>query len=162
MKSNTIIVDVQGFKNLNNEFLVKELAIATQEHTHVFLIKPPYPFTALTDEEKKSVWWIERNRGFRWSEGYIDYREFRRIIKPYLKDRTILVKGEEKITWIQELCDHNNVLDISYLRLPNLQTLSELYCKDIFIYNCFTHRKTCALKNVLCIKKWCLQNKVNL
>lgn len=156
MKSNTIFVDVQGFKNQSNEFIVKELAIATQEHTHIFLIKPPYPFSALTEEERKRVWWIENNRGYRWSEGYIDYREFRRIIKPYLKDRTIIVKGEEKVKWVQELCDHNNVLDITDKGLPNLNSLNKLYCNDIFIYNCFIHRKCCALKNVLCIKKWYL------
>lgn len=45
MNSNTIIVDLQGFKNNNNDFLVKELCIATQQHTHTFYVKPPYPFS---------------------------------------------------------------------------------------------------------------------
>lgn len=162
MSDNTIIVDLQGFKDKNNLFIVKELAIATQEHTHVFLIKPPYPFTALTEEERKQVWWIEKNRGYRWSEGYIDHREFLRIIKPYLKERKIIVKGYEKIKWVQDLCDHNNIIDISSLGAPNLITLSKLYCKGMLMYNCFIHKKICALKNVLCIRKWCIENKVTV
>lgn len=156
--NNKIIVDVQGFKNKDNEFVVKELAIATKEHTQVFSIKPPHSFFTLTDTERKHVKWIERNRGYRWSEGYIDYREFRRIIKPYLNDQKIIVKGLEKIKWVQELCGHRNIVDITDNGIPNLDTLSEMYCKNNFTFNCFSHKKHCALKNVLCIKKWCLDN----
>lgn len=164
MNNNTVIVDIQGFKNSDNEFIVKELAIATQEHTYIFLVKPPYPFNSLTAEEKKQVRWIERNRGYRWSEGYVDYREFQRIIKPYLKDKNICVKGDEKINWVQDLCGkENTVLDISYLSAPNLNTLCKMYCSDnTALYNCIYHKKICALKNVICIKKWCIENKVNL
>lgn len=160
MNSNSIIVDLQGFKNQNNEFILKELVIGTQEHTQIFLVKPPYPFSFLTLEERKQVWWIERNRGYRWSEGYIDYREFQRLIKPYLAQRTIYVKGEEKVKWVQELCDHKDVFDITCKGIPNLNTLASLYCKDMFSFNCFTHMKYCALKNVICIRKWCLENNV--
>lgn len=161
MNGNTIIVDLQGFKNHKNKFLVKELCIATQEHTHIFLIKPPYPFGTLTVEEKRNVRWLENNRGYRWSEGYVDYREFRRIIKPYFKDRKIVVKGEEKVKWIKELCDHDNIVNISCKEIPNFNTLYNLYCKEDS-FNCFIHKKYCALKNVLCIRKWCLENDVNV
>lgn len=160
MNRNTIIVDLQGFKNYKNEFIVKEFVIASLAYTNIFVIKPPYSFSSLTDEEKKHVRWIERNRGYRWSDGYVDYKEFRRIIKPYLKNQKIIVKGEEKIKWVQELCDHENVIDISDQGLPNLKTLSELYINDNYVSNCLLHKKNCALKNVLCIKKWCLANKI--
>lgn len=161
MNNETVIVDVQGFKNNKNEFIVKELAIASQEHTHIFLIKPPYPFTTLTAAERKNVFWIEKNRGYRWSEGYIDYREFHRIIKPYLKNKKIIVKGEEKIKWVQELSKNRSVIDITIHGAPNLDTLAELYDKDL-VLNCFTHKKICALKNVLCIRKWCVENKITV
>lgn len=160
MNNNTIILDLQGFKNRNNEFIVKELVIATLEHTQTFLIKPPYPYSSLTDEERRNIWWIEKNRGYRWSEGFIDYKEFHRIIKTFLEDKKIIVKGEEKVKWVQELCGHNSVLDISCKGVPNLNKLSELYCKDLFLFNCFIHKKYCALRNVLCIRKWCLENSV--
>lgn len=156
MNNNTIIVDLQGFKNNGNEFIVKEFAIATQEHTHTFLVKPPYPFTSLSLEEKKQVRWIERNRGYRWSEGYVDYKEFHRIIKPLLASRKIIVKGQEKIKWVGDLCEHNNILDISYTGIPTLNALNDLYSNNMF--NCIFHDKKCALQNVLCIKKWCYVN----
>lgn len=162
MNNNTIIVDLQGFKDSSNEFIVKEFVIATEEYTHIFLIKPPYAFSQLTHEERKRVWWIEKHLGYRWSEGYIDYKEFRRIIKPYLNGRKIIVKGEEKITWVQELCDHENVIDITDKNIPNFKELHNKYCKELFSLNCFVHIKYCALKNVLCIKKWLLENKIIL
>lgn len=157
MNNETIIVDLQGFKNNRNEFIVKEFAIVAKEHTHIFLVKPPYPFTSLSLDEKKQVRWIEKNRGYRWSEGYIDYREFRRIIKPVLTGRKIIVKGQEKIKWVEDLCEHNHILDISYTHIPTLNTLNDLYSNNMF--NCFYHNKKCALKNALCIKKWCILNE---
>lgn len=101
-----LIVDVQGFKNLQNEFIIKEIAIATTDHTQTFLIKPPYSYIKLTKTEKQHVSWIEKNRGFFWSEGYIDYREFKRIIFPYLNNKNILVKGNEKKKWVGDLCEN--------------------------------------------------------
>lgn len=161
MICNTIFVDLQGFKDINNKFIVKELVIATQQHTEIYLVKPPYSFSALSVEEKRHVRWIERNRGYRWSEGIIDYREFHRIIKPHLKDKKIVVKGEEKIRWVKEISDHENITDIGDKNIPNLKNLHELYSNDNF-NNCLSHKsvKCCALKNVLCIKKWCIENDV--
>lgn len=96
MNIKTIIVDVQGFKDAQNRFIIKELALSTAEYTQVFLIKPPYSYRHLTNSEKKHVRWIENNLGYRWSEGHIDYREFSRIIIPYLRSKQVIVKGLEK------------------------------------------------------------------
>lgn len=161
MNSNTIIVDLQGFKNEKNDFILKEMAIGTKEYTQTFLVKPPCSFSALTVEEKKRVRWIEKNRGLRWSEGYIDLREFKRLIKPYLNKYKIIVKGEEKVKWVREICNHENVIDISSRDIPNLDTLSKIYCKDILVYNCFHHSNYCALRNVICVRKWIVENNVS-
>lgn len=147
-----IFVDVQGFKDCKNNFIIKEFALATQEFTQVFLIKPPYSFTKLSAEEKKTVKWIERNRGIYWSQGNIDYREFKRTVIPILKNRTIIMKGLEKQKWIKELCADCFIIDIEDKGCPNFATLYDNNCKSNF--NCLNHEKMCALKNVLCVKKW--------
>lgn len=154
MNPNTIILDVQGFKDLKNEFIIKELAIASRDYTQTFLIKPPYLFKYLTSDEKRQVRWLERNRGIYWNEGYIDYREFRRIIVPYLENKEIIVKGLEKVNWIKDLCVNCKVSDLGPEQCPNLSVLHEKYCEGTSNFNCNKHIKHCALKNVLCLRKY--------
>lgn len=151
-------VDVQGFKDFKNNFIVKEFATASQVSTQVYLIKPPYSYSNLSQEEKRSVHWLEKNRGIYWSEGYIDYKEFKRIIKPFLRDKEIFVKGQEKMKWIMELCEYKSVINLENRGCPNLSNLLKIYDYDS-IYNCFFHKKYCALKNVICLRQWFNQNK---
>lgn len=156
MNSNTIIVDLQGFKDDNNKFIVKEVAIATKYQTQTFLVKPPYSYYYLTDTEKKRVQWLQRNRGIYWSEGYIDFKEFQRIIVAYLEHKTIFTKGFEKIQWIKELCPNCEVLDLSEkLREKGYSNFTPIYekcCSESVSYNCVFHKKYCALKNVTCLR----------
>lgn len=160
MNSDIVIVDVQGFKSHSNDFIVKELAISTLEYTQTFLIKPPHSFNSLSKDEKRQVKWLERNRGFFWSDGYIDYREFQRIIIPYLKEKKILIKGLEKIKWIKELCSNCKVIDVGEKGCPNLISLHTKYCNDGNKFSCPYHKKNCALKNVICIRKWFYDNNI--
>lgn len=152
-----VIVDVQGFKDTKNTFIIKEFAIWFNGYTQTFLVKPPYPFKNLSVEEKKQVRWIEINRGIFWSEGYVDYREFRRTIVPYLNKKKVLTKGTEKIKWINDLCEDCEIIDIGENGCPNFL---KLYSDYNYYQNCFHHKKMCALKNVMCIKAWCGDNKM--
>lgn len=160
-KAETIIfVDLQGFKNSKNEFIVKEIAIVTNEWTQVFVVKPPYMYSALSPEEKKQTNWLERNRGLRWSEGFVDYREFKRIIPLYLENKNVIVKGCEKIQWIKNLCEHCKIVEFGDKGCPKFVTLHEKY-KDCNI-NCVYHKKQCALKNAICLLKWYYDNNMYL
>lgn len=159
MNGNTIIVDLQGFKDFKNKFIIKELAIATKDHTQTFLIKPPYTFKKLIVEEKKQVRWLEKNRGLTWREGFIDYYEFRRLIVPYLSGKKVLIKGLEKIEWIRELCQDCEIIELGEKGCPKFLTLFNDYCeKENKTLNCVHHKKICALKNVLCLKMWYSHN----
>lgn len=154
--STILFVDVQGFKNDQNQFIIKELALCTTEITQVYLIKPPYPFSKLTSDEKKRVRWIERNRGITWSEGNIDYREFKRIIIPILQNKTIIMKGLEKQKWIKDLCENCYLIDIEDRGSPSFSVLCKTFCELKNTFNCVNHKEECALKSVMCIKKWYL------
>lgn len=162
MNSNIIVADVQGFKNTKNEFIIKEFAYCTFNYTQVFLIKPPYMFSKLNNEEKKLVKWVEYNQGFYWNQGHIDYREFKRVIKPILSHKLVIVKGLEKTIWVKDLCHECNVVNVEIQGCPNLYMLKTKYAVNSHTYNCFVHKKQCALSNALCVKKWCIDNSVFL
>lgn len=149
------IVDLQGFKDANNNFIVKEFAIWFNGNTQTFIIKPPFPYNNLSAEEKKRVRWLENNRGLFWSEGFIDYREFKRTVIPYLSNKKIFTKGIEKVKWIQDLCKNSDIIDVGENGCPNFFILHSIYEDVNNSLNCVHHRKNCALKNVMCIKKWC-------
>lgn len=160
MMQYNFIVDLQGFKDYNNSFILKEFAIATKHYTQIFLIKPPFSYSYLSSDEQKQVRWIERNRGILWREGFIDIREFKRLIKPILNEQTVLVKGEEKIKWLKELCDSCEVIDIAEKGCPNLPSLYKMCDSESnklinsSTMTCMFHKKICGLKNVLLIQKW--------
>lgn len=152
------IVDVQGFKMENNEFIVKEVAIALQNRILVLLIKPPYPFYDLTRKERLQVSWIERNRNIFWNSGFVPYLSFKQYIEPYLQDKHIYVKGCEKVSWLRNIVTHDKVYNLEDKNCPSFQKLFDDYgmCNNIF--SCVYHSNVCALKNVTCLKLW-IENK---
>lgn len=162
MNTKTLFVDIQGFKNAENEFIVKELALATSEYTQVFLIKPPYPYRYLTEVEKKRVQWIENNLGYRWGEGHVDFLQFKSIIKPYLQNKLLIVKGLEKVKWLKELCENCAITNIEEKGCPNLKQLFEMFKSYLNDFTCIIHKSNCALRNVLCIKKWFKDNQITM
>lgn len=161
MSTDIVIVDMQGFKDFKNQFILKEFAILSNGCTQTFLVKPPYSFTNLSKEEKKRVRWLENNRGIYWSEGFIDYREFKRIIGLYLNNKKILVKGLEKIKWIKNLNENCGIVELGENGCPSFLKLSEIY-DNTGNFNCVYHKKKCALKNVNHIEKWCKDNNFSV
>lgn len=155
MNSNTYIIDVQGFKDKENNFILKELALAADNFTQVYLIKPPFPYSKLTDKDRRQVRWVGKNYGITWSEGMIGYTEFKSIVQFYFKNKAILVKGSEKVKWVKELCSDCDVTDIGEMGCPNFEELYKMVTDDgKQNYYCIQHFKRCALKNVICIRHW--------
>lgn len=153
------IVDVQGFKIGENKFILKEIAISCNNHIQVFLIKPPFPFYDLTKTERRQVAWIERNRKIYWSEGFINYSNYKSLIVEYLKDKCIFTKGVEKVLWIKEILKNHTVYNLEDNGCPSLLNLYEEYESENDVFSCMYHPAICALKNVICLKKWILCNK---
>lgn len=154
------IVDVQGFKNEDNKFIVKELAILCKNHIMVLLIKPPYPYYNLTRKERSQVSWIEKNRGLLWNEGFVPYYYYKFLILDFLKNRQIYTKGVEKVSWLKEILETENVFNLEDKNCPKLEVLYNNYLLSSDIKSCIYHSNTCALKNVTCLNKWCVENNV--
>lgn len=156
------IVDVQGFKTDENQFIVKEIAVLCNNHLQTLLIKQPYPFYDLTTSEKRQVSWIERNRHIYWREGFVPYWQFKYYISDFLKDKNVYVKGLEKVQWIKEILPDNTVYNLEDKGCPSIMKLYAEYNESNLIFYCLYHSKICAQKNVICLSKWCTTNKIFL
>lgn len=156
----TAIVDVQGFKTEANKFVLKEIAILCSDKLQMFLIKPPFPFYDLTKQERRQVAWIERNRKICWGEGFIPYSNYQYLILDLLRDKCIYIKGLEKVLWLKNILNNNNVINLEDKGCPSLPSLYDQYKYSEDLYSCIYHSSICALKNVLCLKKWCSDNKL--
>lgn len=162
------IVDVQGFKTDENKFILKEIAMQCEGSNNivVLIFKPPFPFYNLSKTERRQVCWIERNRGIFWNGGFLPYNNYKTIITSILKEKQrIFVKGEEKVLWIKEMldeCCNTRVYNIEARGCPSYQLLYKENELAGDVFSCIYHNKICALKNVICLKKWCSLNKITL
>lgn len=156
------IVDVQGFKTEDNIFIVKEVAIFSNNRHHVFLIKPPFPFFNLTEAEKRQVRWIERNRKIYWNSGDIPYKYLKTLVAAHLKDKTVYCKGLEKTSWIRDMMGWPKAYNLEEKGCPSLFDLYSKYISSENVFSCINHSAVCALKNVLCLRNWCLDNKLDI
>lgn len=162
-----VIVDIQGFKNDCNQFILKEIAIQSGIQVMVLLFKPPFPFYNLTKTERRQVCWIEGSRNVLWNDGFIPYHNHKPYIKDLLENKTIYVKGTEKIIWLRNILDENylyeenrrHIYNLEDYGCPSLLSLHEKYISCLDVYSCIYHSTACALKNVNCLHKWNLENK---
>lgn len=155
-----IIVDVQGFKTYDNEFIIKEIAILYNNQIQVLLFKPPFPFYYLSKIERRTVSWIEKNRGISWNDGIIPYSDYKNIVINLLKDGRIFTKGSEKVSWLKNISGNKNVFNLEEKGCPNLITVCEQFSSENDVFKCIYHSSVCALKNVMSLNKWCLKNNI--
>lgn len=155
-----VIVDVQGFKSEGNEFIPKEIAIMYKGCTQILLIKPPRAFHTLTKKERLQVAWIEKNRGIYWNEGDVPYFNYKASLCNFFKNKSLFTKGNEKVLWLKDIFQIDNVYNLESKNCPSLVTLYKNYSTSSDIISCMHHTNICALKNVLCLNKWCEDNYV--
>lgn len=142
-----LFVDFQGFKNPNNEFVVKEFAIATSDGTTIqhWTVKSPCPYSVLDVKTKKQCTWTTNHyHGLRWQDGDITIQALHRQLYSILNSSVVYVKGLEKANYIKEFFKSCLVLDLEDYPSLKVLTTSNVYC--------FFHGKSkrmCALNNVL-------------
>ena len=100
------VVDVQGFKAADNEFVFKEVAIAALEDDptpSVYSFKSPYRWDNLPSECKSTNRWLELNyHGIPWSSGEIPYTKLVESVQyGLINAKKVYVKGLEKKRWLQ-------------------------------------------------------------
>lgn len=154
----SVIVDIQGFKDNNNKFIVKEAAVLSSENrVQHFIFQPPYKFQGLVLSKQKLAKWMQiYHHRFPWNFGFIPYYMLENCIAPLLKNKHIYVKGCEKKNWIRDIFGSDlsvyNMEDD--MKCPKLAFLKYRYPN---VHRCLIHEGVCALENVLMLEKF-LQN----
>ena len=151
------VLDVQGFKQPVNEFVVKELAIVPLSGNVkpvVFTFKPPTPWCRLSAKYKSQNCWLERNyHGLSWSSGELPYEELENVLCSSLHDASIVyVKGLEKKQWLEQY--NLNAYDMSDMRCPSLQRLKFDVLEQLCLHHKFAYKANCAHRNVLLLRKF--------
>ena len=159
------LVDLQGFKQPVNDYVLKELAlVAVEPHDAeptVLLFKPPYSWKRLTNKYKSENEWLKRRyHGLQWDSGDHEYVDIANVLRRNLpKASRIIVNNEIKKKWLERFVDMSvlpttveilNIQDISYAigNLPKTTTV----CPH---HNAASGRKiNCALHNVKYMKQF--------
>lgn len=162
-KMEGIILDVQGMKFRNNKFILKEIAILTKHCAFHAFIKSPCSFHKLKQNQKIQAKWLTKNyHGIDWNDGDMTLFELKKLVKPFISDRVIFVKGLEKCDWIKSILmddslQCNNLEDIGCdVNLNKLSFITESR-------TCSKHAANkdfqCALRNILLLQKWIKEGK---
>lgn len=152
-KMERAFVDVQGFKNNSNKFILKEIAVLTNNSSFHDVIRSPFSIEHLNAKQKKQTKWLTNNyHGIDWNDGTLSMTKLRKIIEPMLHQKVIFVNGSEKIQWIRFILgDKKNRIKILDLNCVN-QTRkykNKRICKKHSIENF-----CCALENVIVLAEY--------
>ena len=156
------VVDIQGFKTKNEEFIFKEVAVVVVQEDAiptVFHFLPPHHWNKLPVEYKNSNGWLENNfHGIPWSSDKIPYKKITEVLKEALKlSYKVYVKGDEKRRWLSKILSNNYICNLEIMGCPPLrQLVKHTSCSMHTKFN--SHRTTCAVKNALGMKRWLLND----
>ena len=148
------IVDMQGFKQPGNDFVLKGLAIVPFEEDAqplTFLFEEPFPWKRLTDKYKGENTWLKQfYHGISWNSGDRLYTDIRTVLRACLHDTTqVLVTGPMKKTWLERF--RFNVRDVTEMGFPPLDNIK-------LVTVCPNHegadKTSCALYNIKLLEKF--------
>lgn len=152
-----VIIDVQGFKDDFNKFIVKELAVSLSEtENYNYFIASPFDFNKLSPSLQKQSKWLTKNfHKIAWTYGSENLKNVLKSIQISTSTADLIyVKGIEKQKWVSELLKTNIIIEnIENIDCPNFTILYKTYQSIIDKSTCI-HSTNCALKNVICLRNF--------
>lgn len=147
-----VFVDIQGFPFNNNSFSVKEICIITKNYYD--FVKPPVPFCELTEKQRELADWLEKNyHGLNWNAGYINLQELRNTVSSIISGKILLVKGREKVKWMKDILNDQNIICIN---MEDINCDLKLSAPQVESPSCSKHEHHlhCARNNAAMLKRW--------
>jgi len=152
MLKDTVSIDVQGFFDNNNNFILKEIGIVFEKDPNLnnsFLIEPPYDFTLLnTKSRKTAIWLTNTHHKIFWNDGENSFPQTRKYLRTITSGKQIICKGVEKKRFLQTFFGSRQLINVEEMGCPSLNRFKG----NRFPY-CETHLKggVCALNNAYII-----------
>lgn len=134
-----VVIDFEGFKPKESDFIIKELAICG-EYKDSCSFLPPHNFKQLSAYEQKAFTWVTKSlHGLSWEEGDYPYLYLEQILQSIsLRNplSTFYAKGSEKCLLLEKLLDRE-VENLENLGCPKV---ADITCPQ-YISACYRHSK---------------------
>lgn len=159
------VIDIQGFRDLFNKFIIKEVAVVflNNEAQGHWIYTPPYPFTELPLRVQMcNNLETQQCHGLEWFDGEVPSRQLYATLRDITrKVGTVYVYGSEQAKIIENLTARC-VVDLTLLDCPkNLEiTATTKVCIQHGVH--LRHLYTCALSRADFYKNWLVKNYENL
>ena len=105
LKSRAVVLDFEGFRHKKSGFIIKELAVFTENYTDTVSFLPPASFNTLSLGEQKSYRWVSKFlHGLAWESGDYPYCYLQQICQSIILRFTLsefYSKGTEKTDTLQ-------------------------------------------------------------
>ncbi len=162
------IVDFQAFKDPENHFIVKEVAICSVYENVImhFFVKPPYGLHNFSAKHLEQIDYITANvHGVSWYEGFIYFRDFVSTLRKMVGFASaIYVKGSERTKFIASLLSESQgkkVFDLDSFECPAANALPDLTCTHLCCplpqHKNDERQFRCSLTHVQKFKEWLLK-----
>jgi len=161
-----IVIDIQGFRNADEKFIPKEVAVVAINATIIghWIMMPPCPFSDLSERVRRENNWLSRNyHGIEWFDGEGNLKYFTLQLREITRQaRYIYTRGQEKTRYLRELLSRNvyNLEGISppFKELPDGEEGGQRCTHHGFRTKA---KFLCALRNAYKLKHWLVQNSGN-
>lgn len=104
VESECVFVDLQGFRGINNQFIIKEFSLLDIDYEFYNIVKSPYSMEKLPPHLQNQAKWLTRYyHGISFNSGELFLNEVIREVLPHIQNKVIIVKGEEKVSWVKSI-----------------------------------------------------------
>lgn len=161
---NCVYVDVQGFKTSRNRFMCKEFCLVDGDFIYHALVKSPFPFNKMVKYyQRQAIWLMDNHHKILYDSGDIHIHDLREYVLPRVQNKTIIVKGSNKVSWVQQIfenCDGINCMNIEdFEDFEPFERNSQPFEVCHYHSNIFTSAGgPCAKSTALMIQNSVLQN----
>ena len=77
-----VVIDFEGFRDKKSGFIIKKLAIATENYTDTVSFQPPNSYNALSSSEQRPHQWVSKFlHGLAWESGDYPYSYMHQIVQ---------------------------------------------------------------------------------
>lgn len=119
--NNLVFVDVQGFKGPHKQFLCKEFCLIDDNFIYHTFVKSEFNFNELPPYyQRQTKWLTNRYHGIKFETGDTSMDDLKKHIFPRLQNKLILVKGLQKVSWLEKMFD-----DFGTIECVNVEDLEE-------------------------------------